>query len=30
MRNRFTVLATWLWAYLTFRSSSRLITGGGV
>src|SRR3974377_1798963 len=30
MRNRFTVLATWLWAYLTFRGSSRLITGGGV
>src|SRR6516165_8525826 len=29
MRNRFTVLATWLWAYLTFRGSSRLITGGG-
>ena len=29
-RNRFTVLATWLWAYLTFRASSRLITGGGV
>jgi NADH dehydrogenase/putative oxidoreductase len=30
MRNRITVLATWLWAYLTFRGSSRLITGGGV
>ena len=30
MRNRFTVLAAWLWAYLTFRGSSRLITGGGV
>jgi NADH dehydrogenase FAD-containing subunit/uncharacterized membrane protein YphA (DoxX/SURF4 family) len=26
-RNRFTVLATWLWAYLTFRGGSRLITG---
>jgi NADH dehydrogenase/putative oxidoreductase len=28
-RNRFTVLATWLWAYLTFRGGSRLITRGG-
>src|ERR1700758_1019084 len=28
-RNRFTVLATWLWAYLTFRRGSRLITGAG-
>jgi NADH dehydrogenase/putative oxidoreductase len=26
VRNRFTVLATWLWAYLTFRRGSRLIT----
>jgi NADH dehydrogenase FAD-containing subunit/uncharacterized membrane protein YphA (DoxX/SURF4 family) len=29
-RNRFTVLATWLWAYLTFRRGSRLITGAGL
>jgi NADH dehydrogenase FAD-containing subunit/uncharacterized membrane protein YphA (DoxX/SURF4 family) len=29
-RNRFTVLATWLWAYLTFRGASRLITKGGL
>jgi NADH dehydrogenase/putative oxidoreductase len=29
-RNRFTVLATWLWAYLTFRVGSRLITGAGL
>ncbi|MFZ0238866.1 MAG: NAD(P)/FAD-dependent oxidoreductase, partial [Xanthobacteraceae bacterium] len=28
-RNRVTVLATWLWAYLTFRRGSRLITGAG-
>ena len=30
MRNRITVLATWLWAYLTFRRGSRLITGAGL
>jgi NADH dehydrogenase/putative oxidoreductase len=30
VRNRFTVLANWLWAYLTFRSGSRLITGAGL
>jgi NADH dehydrogenase FAD-containing subunit len=29
-RHRFTVLATWLWAYLTFRRASRLITGAGL
>jgi NADH dehydrogenase FAD-containing subunit/uncharacterized membrane protein YphA (DoxX/SURF4 family) len=29
-RNRFTVLASWLWAYLTFRRGSRLITGAGL
>jgi NADH dehydrogenase FAD-containing subunit/uncharacterized membrane protein YphA (DoxX/SURF4 family) len=29
-RNRMTVLATWLWAYLTFRRGSRLITGAGL
>jgi len=29
-RNRITVLATWLWAYLTFRRGSRLITGAGL
>jgi NADH dehydrogenase FAD-containing subunit/uncharacterized membrane protein YphA (DoxX/SURF4 family) len=28
-RNRVTVLANWLWAYLTFRRASRLITGAG-
>jgi NADH dehydrogenase FAD-containing subunit/uncharacterized membrane protein YphA (DoxX/SURF4 family) len=28
-RNRTTVLASWLWAYLTFRRGSRLITGSG-
>jgi NADH dehydrogenase FAD-containing subunit/uncharacterized membrane protein YphA (DoxX/SURF4 family) len=27
MRNRITVLASWLWAYLSFRRGSRLITG---
>ena len=27
-RNRIAVLVTWLWAYLTFRGGSRLITGG--
>jgi hypothetical protein len=26
-RNRITVLASWLWAYLTFQRGSRLITG---
>jgi len=30
MRNRITVLASWLWAYLTFRRGSRLITGSGL
>jgi NADH dehydrogenase FAD-containing subunit/uncharacterized membrane protein YphA (DoxX/SURF4 family) len=30
VRNRITVLATWLWAYLTFRRGSRLITGAGL
>ena len=30
VRNRFTVLATWLWAYLTFRRGSRLITSAGL
>ena len=30
VRNRITVLATWLWAYLTFRRGSRLITGSGL
>jgi NADH dehydrogenase/putative oxidoreductase len=29
VRNRFTVLITWFWAYLTFRGGSRLITGAG-
>jgi putative oxidoreductase len=29
-RNRITVLASWLWAYLTFRRGSRLITGSGL
>jgi NADH dehydrogenase FAD-containing subunit/uncharacterized membrane protein YphA (DoxX/SURF4 family) len=29
-RNRIAVLATWLWAYLTFRGGGRLITGGGL
>src|SRR5215831_17703089 len=29
VRNRITVLASWLWAYLTFRRGSRLITGSG-
>jgi putative oxidoreductase len=29
-RNRIAVLATWLWAYLTFRRGSRLITGAGL
>ena len=28
-RNRAAVLVTWLWAYLTFRRSTRLITGPG-
>jgi NADH dehydrogenase FAD-containing subunit len=30
VRNRITVLTTWLWAYLTFRRGSRLITGAGL
>jgi hypothetical protein len=30
VRNRFTVLATWLWAYLTFRRGSCLITSAGL
>src|SRR5437016_168402 len=30
VRNRITVLAAWLWAYLTFRRGSRLITGAGL
>jgi len=30
VRNRITVLARWLWAYLTFRRGSRLITGAGL
>src|SRR6516164_3660412 len=30
VRNRITVLASWLWAYLTFRRSSRLITASGL
>ena len=29
-RNRVTVLASWLWAYFTFRRGSRLITGSGL
>jgi NADH dehydrogenase FAD-containing subunit/uncharacterized membrane protein YphA (DoxX/SURF4 family) len=29
-RNRIIVLVTWFWAYLTFRRSSRLITGPGL
>ena len=28
MRNRISVMLEWFWAYLTFRSSTRLITGG--
>jgi len=28
MRNRVSVMVEWFWAYLTFRSSTRLITGG--
>src|SRR5215468_1964474 len=30
VRNRFTVLTRWVWAYLTFRGGSRLITGAGL
>ncbi|HYZ39077.1 MAG TPA: NAD(P)/FAD-dependent oxidoreductase, partial [Stellaceae bacterium] len=30
VRNRVIVLVTWFWAYLTFRHSSRLITGSGL
>jgi NADH dehydrogenase len=26
-RNRFTVLADWMWSYVTFQSGARLITG---
>jgi NADH:ubiquinone reductase (H+-translocating) len=29
-RNRFVVLFTWAWAYLTFQRSARLIVGGRV
>src|SRR5262249_34395910 len=29
VRNRITVLASWLWAYLPFRRGSRLITTSG-
>jgi hypothetical protein len=28
LRNRFSVMLDWFWAYLTFRSGTRLITGG--
>jgi NADH dehydrogenase/putative oxidoreductase len=28
LRNRFSVLLDWVWAYLTFRTGTRLITGG--
>jgi len=30
LRNRISVMLDWFWAYLTFRSSTRLITGGEV
>ena len=30
VRNRIAVLVTWLWAYLTLRRGSRLITGSGL
>src|SRR5262249_2708196 len=30
MRNRITVLASWLWAYLTFRRGGCLIAGSGL
>lgn len=29
MRNRISVMFDWFWAYLTYRSGTRLITGGG-
>ncbi len=29
MRNRMSVMFDWFWAYLTYRSGTRLITGGG-
>jgi putative oxidoreductase len=29
MRNRVSVMFDWFWAYLTYRSGTRLITGGG-
>jgi NADH dehydrogenase FAD-containing subunit len=29
LRNRISVMWDWFWAYLTFRSGTRLITGGG-
>jgi putative oxidoreductase len=28
LRNRISVIWDWFWAYLTFRSGTRLITGG--
>jgi NADH:quinone reductase (non-electrogenic) len=28
LRSRLSVLLDWVWSYLTFRSGSRLITGG--
>jgi len=27
LRNRLSVVTAWVWAYLTFRSGTRLITG---
>ena len=30
LRNRIVVVIAWMWAYLTFRSGSRLITGRDV
>lgn len=30
LRNRISVMLDWFWAYLTFRSGTRLITGGAV
>jgi putative oxidoreductase len=30
LRNRISVMWDWFWAYLTFRSGTRLITGGEV
>jgi len=29
LRNRASVMMSWIWAYLTFRSGTRLITGSG-